>query len=283
MMTGAGPAERISPPARAADPLASLHPKGTPHMAKKAASSGAHKKAARSNPPKSSPPGSAPSGGTLSERALAGEPRLVGSSSIFLVGAFLAILVLLHFLEPEFDPSWRMISEYEIGRYGWLMTVAFLCWGLGVLDLQMVLSHSLQTLGGKVGRWWLVVIGVAMMAAGVFKTNAITDNTVSLDNTLHTLAGAIVIITFPVAATLVARSLLHNPRWAAARGWLVWGTVLCWAGMVIYFGSIIVSGIINPGAGRVGPQVLQGWPNRLMVVIYSAWMIVIARYASRLR
>lgn len=241
-------------------------------MAKKAAPS-ARKKTHASSPAKASIP----------ERAIAGEPRLVGSSSIVLVGVFLAILALLHFLEPEFDPSWRMISEYEIGRYGWLMSVAFVCWGLGVLDLQMVLSRSLQTAGGKVGRWWLVVIGVAMMAAGVFRTNAITDNTVSLDNTLHTLAGAIVIMTFPIAATLVARGLLHNPRWAPARGWLVWGTALCWAGMVIYFGSIVVSGLITPGAGRVGPDVLQGWPNRLMVVIYSIWMIVVARYALRLR
>ena len=30
---------------------------------------------------------------------------------------FIAILFLLHFLEPEFDPSWRMISEYELGRW----------------------------------------------------------------------------------------------------------------------------------------------------------------------
>ena len=209
-------------------------------MAKKAASSRTGKKANPSTPPKSSIPA----------RAMAGEPRLVGSSAAILVGAFLVILVLLHFLEPEFDPSWRMISEYEIGRYGWLMTIAFFCWGLGALDLQMVLSHSLQTLWGKVGRWWLVVIAVAMMLAGVFRTNAITDNTVSLDNTIHTLCGAIVIMTFPVAASLIARSLLGNARWAPARGWLVWGTVLCWASLVVFFGSIVVSGVINPGAGE---------------------------------
>jgi hypothetical protein len=174
-----------------------------------------------------------------------------------------------------------MISEYETGRYGWLMTVAFFCWGLGVLDLQLVLARSAQTTWGKVGRWWLVVIGAAMIAAGIFKTNAITDNTVSLDNTLHTICGAIVIMTFPIAASLVARSLSRNAKWAPARGWLVWGTVLCWLSLLIYFGSIIVSGIINPGAGRVGPHVLQGWPNRLMVLMYSVWMIVVARYARR--
>lgn len=242
-------------------------------MAKKTASSGKGKKAVPATAPKYS----------LPERALAGEPRLVGSSSIFLISAFLAILVLLHFLEPQFDPSWRMISEYEIGPYGLLMTIAFICWGLGVLDLQMVLARSLQTMGGKIGRWWLVVIGVAMMTAGVFKTNAITDNIVSLDNTIHTICGAVVIMTFPVAASLVARSLTRNPKWAPARSWLLWGTMLCWLSLVVFFGSIIVSGLIHPGAGRVGPQVLLGWPNRLLVVVYSVWMIVVARYAQRQR
>jgi hypothetical protein len=218
---------------------------------------------------------------SLESRAIAGEPKLVGSSSIILVGAFLALLVLLHFLEPEFDPSWRMISEYEIGKYGWLMTIAFICWGLGVLDLQYALAPALKTLGGKVGRWWLVVIAVAMILAGFFKTNAITDNVQSLENTVHTVCGAIVIMTFPIAATLVARGLAHNPRWAPARRMLTWMTVLVWVAMVAYFGSIIVSGIINPGAGRTGPHVLQGWPNRIMVLVYSLWMILVARQAAR--
>ncbi len=28
------------------------------------------------------------------------------------------LVALLHRLEPEFDPSWRMLSEYSLGRYG---------------------------------------------------------------------------------------------------------------------------------------------------------------------
>jgi len=28
-----------------------------------------------------------------------------------------------------------MISEYAIGRYGWLMKLAFFCWGASVLAL----------------------------------------------------------------------------------------------------------------------------------------------------
>jgi hypothetical protein len=48
-----------------------------------------------------------------------------------LVACSVSIVVLLHFLKPEIDPSWRMLGEYEIGRYGWLMRVAFVLCAIG--------------------------------------------------------------------------------------------------------------------------------------------------------
>ena len=49
--------------------------------------------------------------------------------SIVFGSVFLILVTLLHFLKRELDPSWRMISEYEIGRHGWMMRLAFFCWG----------------------------------------------------------------------------------------------------------------------------------------------------------
>ena len=71
--------------------------------------------------------------------------RILGRIAVGLSAAFLGFLFLLHILEPEFDPSWRMISEYELGRYGWLMSLAFICWSGSVLALIVALRPSLQT------------------------------------------------------------------------------------------------------------------------------------------
>jgi hypothetical protein len=47
-------------------------------------------------------------------------------------GALFGILLLgLHVLEPEYDPTWRFLSEYALGRFGWLMTAAFLAIAAG--------------------------------------------------------------------------------------------------------------------------------------------------------
>ena len=34
-------------------------------------------------------------------------------------GISVTLILILHFVEPEYDPSWRMISEYSLGRHGW--------------------------------------------------------------------------------------------------------------------------------------------------------------------
>jgi hypothetical protein len=196
--------------------------------------------------------------------------------------AFLGILLLLHFLEPEFDPTWRMISEYEIGHYGWLMTLAFFCWGSSVLGLVVALRSLLQTPAGNMGRWWFLLLGIVLFGAGIFTTNAITDPTPRLSNTLHTLCGALVILTFPIAATLVAGSLARNQTWRTVSRGLTWETRLVWLSLVLFFASIVVSRAINPNAGRVGPEVFLGLPNRLMVVMYNIWLMVVARRALRL-
>lgn len=205
-----------------------------------------------------------------------GVTKVAARLAVVFAATFLTILFLLHFLEPEFDPSWRMISEYEIGRYGWLMALAFFCWGASVLALLIALWPSSQTIGGMIGRWWLVLIGVALFGAGIFKTNAITDTTPNMANSLHTLCGAFVIMTFPIAASLVAGSLARNQEWVSARRGLLWVTFLVWFGMLAFFASIIISNAINPSAGRVGPEVYLGWPNRFMVVAYHIWLVTVA-------
>lgn len=194
---------------------------------------------------------------------------------------FLVILFLLHFLEPEFDPLWRMISEYELGRYGWMMSLAFFSWGVSGLALLAAIWSSLQTISGKIARWWMILIGMALFGAGIFKTNPILDTTISTENTIHTLCGAIVILTFPIVASLISSSLKKNHEWVSGKQRLLWGTLLVWFSQIVFFSSITVSRIINPEAGRVGPDVYLGWPNRFLVVVYVVWLIMVARMSTQ--
>ena len=204
---------------------------------------------------------------------------------ISIVFALILLLILfsLHFLKQEFDPAWRMISEYEIGRYGWLMRIAFFSFGINVLSLMIATWPYLQSINGTICRWWFVLLVIALFGAGIFKTNPITDRTPNWINTMHTLCGVIVILSFPIIATLVVRSWLYNSLWSANRILLIFGTVLVWIGVISFFTSITISKIKDSLAGEVGsPHVYQGWPNRFMVVTYVIWIIIISVTALRL-
>jgi Protein of unknown function (DUF998) len=84
------------------------------------------------------------------------------------VASFLILLVVLHFIEPEFDPSKRLISEYQLGRYGWVMSLAFFSLGVGVLATLLSTWDFSRSRRGLIGRWWLLAISVAFFGAGIF-------------------------------------------------------------------------------------------------------------------
>ncbi len=211
--------------------------------------------------------------------------KITVSSYISLTFAFLflSILFALHFLKRELDPTWRMISEYEIGHLGWMMRLAFFCWGASVLALLIAIWPILLQVNGAISRWWFSLIVITLFGAGIFKTDPITSDTHSLVNTIHKICGTIVILTFPIAASLAVSSLLHNNLWSAYQDIMIFGVGLTWIGMLVYFGTIVISRVKDPKSGEIGgPHILMGWPNRFNVVTYLVWIVIMATVASRI-
>ena len=92
--------------------------------------------------------------------------RRAARLSLGLSVVFLALLATLHVLEPEFN-SGHVISEYQLGDYGFLMSLAFCILGVSALLLAVSLGPRLRTRGARVGWWWLLVIGAAFFLSGV--------------------------------------------------------------------------------------------------------------------
>jgi ABC-type uncharacterized transport system permease subunit len=90
--------------------------------------------------------------------------------SLMAVASFSVLLILLHFLKPELDPSWRMISEYEIGRHGWIMRLAFLCWSASFFALTAALFQQAST----VAEVLLAIVGAGALIAALFAPDPIT-------------------------------------------------------------------------------------------------------------
>jgi hypothetical protein len=196
---------------------------------------------------------------------------ILGSATLFLV-----LLAVLFVLKPEIDPAWRFISEYAIGRHGWLMSIAFLSMAACCVATVIALWSQLGV-GGRIGAGLLLIGALGLTLAGLFTTDPITTpmDAQSTSSQLHGM-GAILGDGIPLGGTIITLSLLRNKAWRAARGWLIGILALVW----IIYAWFMMS---MPADGNFGPDVPIGWPSRMLLVSYCLWFIVIASQALRLR
>jgi len=109
---------------------------------------------------------------------------------------------------------------------------------------------------------------IAFVGAGIFYPYTPPN----IASYIHGICGLIVILIFPVAATLYNSGLTRNREWIASQGRLRWVTLLVWAGLLLFFGSII---IFHPVTTEDKTNLIVGWQNRIMIFTYSLWLIVV--------
>src|SRR5688572_2003801 len=80
----------------------------------------------------------------------------------------LMCLMSLHFTSPEFQPSWRMISEYALGKFKGLITAFFLLWGACSILLAILLWNEVTTVWGTIGIVLLLVSAIGQIMGGLF-------------------------------------------------------------------------------------------------------------------
>jgi hypothetical protein len=177
------------------------------------------------------------------------------------------LIVSLHFLEPEFDPSWRMLSEYSLGRYGVLMRAAFLAMGTAVIAVAVALW-------GTAGVWSLGLLLVALgpLGAAFIDTDPITTPRAQMSrrSNVHSALGSLFILGFPLAATIAGISAASEP---AVGSVLAWASIVPWITLVWFIGTSIRHARTDAVGG---PEVRVGWPNRVNILADLGWVALAA-------
>src|SRR2546430_5307385 len=84
--------------------------------------------------------------------------------------AALAIL-LMHVLRTDYTPASHMISDYAVGRYGWVMTTAFLALSCGNLMLLLGLARiGPSSVVARLGTLLLGIACIGLVGTAVFPT-----------------------------------------------------------------------------------------------------------------
>lgn len=206
--------------------------------------------------------------------------------SIVLTATTILLLAIMHLLSPEFDPSWRVISEYALGHYAWVLSLMFLAWGISTWALAAAIWPQMQTKAGKLGLAFLIAAGMGEVLASVFDVSHIVG---------HTVAGVLGVLGLPTAPLLISVSLGHTEAWSRVRRPLLWLAHLTWISVVLLVLTLAVmtvqithaySGRLPQHAPKSLPRRvigLDGWADRSIVLSNCLWVIFTAWQVIKLR
>ena len=178
----------------------------------------------------------------------------------------IACVAILHLVRMDLKPAAHRLSDYAIGRYGWLMTVAFIALSSGLMALGLTLWRA----RGPDKLAW-VIPGSAFLAAvgtivsGMFRTG-VTETSELIHSYSSTLAAVAVVTlalaySMPISRNLAGRArdwvatslalvgtvfaalgpLLHDTRWTGLGQRLLWAALIIW---------LLWVAAVNPGAER---------------------------------
>ena len=204
----------------------------------------------------------------------------VAKLSVAFSVAVIALLFLLHLLSPEYGPSWRMVSEYAYGKHQWALTLFFLCWGISSWCLAILLWNVVTTKLAKTGVVLLFISGIGEASASIF----------DVEHSLHGLSGTLGVPTLPIAALLITYHLKSKEQFKAHKNSLLFSAHSTWISLVLMIISMIVlvTGFQNAGIefgeGSKPPEsvpdgviAVAGYANRLFIIAYNLWLILVAR------
>jgi len=202
-------------------------------------------------------------------------------ANLSIVFALLSVLALvsLHFLSPEFTPSWRMVSEYANGKFEWVLFIFFSCWGISSWYTAYLLWSYVRSKAGKAGVILLFISGTGEILAAFFNVN----------HPQHGTAGTLGIPTFVIASLLISYHLKTRDGWKENKTILLWSAHATWISVVLIIITMVmmITGFQNAGIiigpGQKPPAVLPdgvvalvGYANRILIVVYMFWLLFVS-------
>jgi hypothetical protein len=189
--------------------------------------------------------------------------------------AALALIALgaLHVLKPDIDPARTMISRYALGQYGWVMALSFAAFAAASACLFAALMPHVPSLLGRIGLAFLLAAAAGLAMAALFPMDPVSTPPaqMSFSGKMHGVAFMIGVPCQTLAALLLSLSL-GEPHASLP---LLALTAVIWLSLATMIAIMFVAGREKP-PNPDGPERFLGWPNRLFMVAYGAWLMIVA-------
>jgi hypothetical protein len=191
--------------------------------------------------------------------------------------AVLAIVALasLHILKPDIHPSRTMISQYALGRHGWVMALCFAAFAAACACVFAALAGHASSILYRIGLALLLLDAVALAVVARFPMDAVSTppERMSFSGKMHSLSFLIGVPCQLLAALLLSLALRDDTSYASL-------TLLSLAAVIWLSFAMMITIMLIVGPGKApnpdGPERFLGLPNRLFMVAYGVWLMVAA-------
>jgi hypothetical membrane protein len=179
------------------------------------------------------------------------------------VAIFVGVVMLLPAFRSEYSPLKNAISDYAVGRYGYVQTAAFICLGFSSLALALGLYETTRGLGwARVGCVLVGIRGIGLILAGVFPTHVEGQLGGSATGTTHIVVTTLSDISLIAAMFMFGRAFGQDDKWRSFR-------VLSLGLGVMALAAFLVT------ASAQGTEWF-GIPQRIFVATLVLWMLFTA-------
>lgn len=197
---------------------------------------------------------------------LPADRRLWTTTIVAMAGlaCYAVLLIALHILRSDIDPVGTLTFEYATGRYGYLMTLAFLSMAVGSTALVIGLYRGVSSAGrsrlglGLMGLW---IVGVLLAMA--FRPN-LQDTPESLPAVIQRVNAPLHVLCLAVGTVLVSRGFKRDEMWRPFHRFALTLSLLLLAAFV----AVAVLLATNSGFAGLG--------QRVFIVTFLTWFSLTA-------
>lgn len=173
---------------------------------------------------------------------------------------FVAALLLMHVIRPDYTIVDHMISDYAVGQFGWIMMTAFVSLAIGCLVLAIGLFRDGPTSWlARIGAALLVVAFAGLIVTALYPTDLETAPSTRTGD-IHAISFLVNIVSILLSTICLALSYAGSPEWRRHRT-----VALAFAGLLIV---AFVAQYLTLHKGAP-----YGITNRLFVAVLMAWLI----------
>lgn len=208
--------------------------------------------------------------------------QLLSRISILCSIVFITLLAILHLIKNDVNPFWQPISEYALGKNGWVMRFAFFSMTIATGAAAVVSFKLYKKSSGKIGSILLAISSIGFLLAGIYNTDPSTtsNENMTTTGTIHSVgAGFSGMIVF--ASLFFFWQVYKNPIYRELRNPVAYATVLLWISEIILMISMAI--YLPKNDGNLGPEVFIGLQGRFMIICAAIWIVIFMKQTMRIK